>query len=100
MNSLQKKTEEAALLPFPSIQTRSRLVDSLIVRALEKILHVVAFREVQVQALRRNGAFEPLLVDLVTFTRGFDSGNGVIDYLLEFRIVLAQHAAIRFTRLR
>jgi hypothetical protein len=46
-------------------------------------------------ALRRNRRFEPLLVDLVGFARSFDLRDASSTTCLEFRIVLAQHAAVR-----
>jgi hypothetical protein len=54
-------------------------------------LQLLAHRRVQVDALGRNRRLEPLLVQLVELAALHQTGQRVVDQLLEGRVVLAQH---------
>src|SRR6266536_2088235 len=71
--------------PAPRRARLPRLLQRLVVRVLEELLHVVAQREVEVQALGWDGRLEPLLVELLGLTRGHRARDGRVDHLLERR---------------
>ncbi len=78
-----------------SLPTWRCLFDALVVRVGEGFLDRGGFREVQVDALGRNRAGEPLGVDLVDLARLHHAIDGLVDQRLELRIILAQHHAVR-----
>ena len=66
----------------------------------DQLLHLVAHREVQVQAFWWDRALEPLAVDLVDLAGLVQGDDGVIDSFLEGWVVFTHHARVGFEGLR
>src|SRR3954470_12370561 len=61
----------------------------------ELLLQLRTDRRVEIQSLWRNFLHEPLVIQLLAFAALIHGRGGAIDYLLERRVVLAQHDPVR-----